>query len=201
MASYNDREVHSNFFIAGIGRLSATPSPSAGALEKSSPSLLGNNGVKNTTYIAMDLERRKRNRLTVALALGATFFMLIAALAVWINYLQAEERAATRRGELAEEALNERLNKHLRGQSRRISKGCESTLLIMRHCEKVGPLVSDDDGNEHCSLIGFERARYIATLFGDAPEERWPAPAHLFALSPGKCGENLDATCLSPAEC
>jgi len=52
----------------------------------------------------------------------------------------------------------------------------------MRHCEK-GSI------REHCnyySYIGFERAKYISTLFGDDPDARWPAPSYLFALAPGE---------------
>lgn len=63
---------------------------------------------------------------------------------------------------------------------RHVEPGCETTVLIIRHCEKEGPLVFDDDGNQHCSYVGFERSRYLATLFGS----RWPVPSQLYALSP-----------------
>ncbi len=33
-------------------------------------------------------------------------------------------------------------------------------------------------------IIGFERANYISTLFGN-DDERWPAPSRLYALNPG----------------
>jgi hypothetical protein len=57
--------------------------------------------------------------------------------------------------------------------------GCESTVLIIRHCEKEGINVEDDQGEQHCSYLGLERAHYLATLFGN----RWPMPSHLYALS------------------
>jgi hypothetical protein len=53
---------------------------------------------------------------------------------------------------------------------------------------KFGAYVKDDEGNFHCSYLGFERAKYIATLFGNSNHERWPTPAHLFALSPDRDG-------------
>jgi hypothetical protein len=58
-------------------------------------------------------------------------------------------------------------------------EGCQATVVLLRHCEK-GSI------REHCNAIGFERAKYIATLFGDEPEARWPAPSYLFATAPGE---------------
>jgi len=56
--------------------------------------------------------------------------------------------------------------------------GCQATVVILRHCEK-GSI------REHCNAVGFERAKYIATLFGNDAEARWPAPNYLFATAPG----------------
>ena len=58
--------------------------------------------------------------------------------------------------------------------------GCESTVLILRHCEKEGPSVADRHGNQHCSYLGHERAHFLPTLFGP---ELWPAPSLLYAYS------------------
>jgi len=135
----------------------------------------------------IDIERRNRIRLTRILAMCAIGTALVAAVLVWNAHLKAEQRRLARRSKLAQESLRV-LNKHLHSQSKRIKKGCESTLLIMRHCEKIGPHVADDEGNVHCSYIGFERAKYLSTLFGNTPDERWPSPAHLFALHPDREG-------------
>jgi hypothetical protein len=51
--------------------------------------------------------------------------------------------------------------------------GCDATVLLMRHCEK-------EDLREHCSRVGFERATYLASLFGT----RWMPPSYLFAEKP-----------------
>jgi len=56
---------------------------------------------------------------------------------------------------------------------------CEATVILLRHCEKVGPMVVDEEGNQHCSYLGKLRNEYIATLFGT----RWPMPTHLYAMS------------------
>jgi hypothetical protein len=56
--------------------------------------------------------------------------------------------------------------------------GCQATTIIIRHCEK-------EDIREHCSALGFQRAEYLASLFGNDEHSRWPAPSYLFALSPG----------------
>lgn len=58
--------------------------------------------------------------------------------------------------------------------------GCETTVLLMRHCEKFGPLVVGKNGNQHCSYVGMERAHFLPHIFGT----RWPNPSYLYALSP-----------------
>ncbi|KAL7559106.1 hypothetical protein ACA910_017518 [Epithemia clementina (nom. ined.)] len=57
------------------------------------------------------------------------------------------------------------------------TKDCESTIIILRHCEK-GRI------REHCAYVGYERSVYLSTLFGDG-NERWPSPSYIFALGPG----------------
>uniref|UniRef100_A0A7S2HMT5 Uncharacterized protein n=1 Tax=Helicotheca tamesis TaxID=374047 RepID=A0A7S2HMT5_9STRA len=56
--------------------------------------------------------------------------------------------------------------------------GCEGTVIIIRHCEK-GVI------REHCEYLGYERAAYLATQFGDSEEDRWPSPSYIFSLNPG----------------
>ena len=55
-------------------------------------------------------------------------------------------------------------------------EGCESTVLLVRHCEKLNL-------KSHCDYQGFERAVYLSTLFGH-DHERWPAPTSIYALQP-----------------
>ncbi|KAG7347414.1 hypothetical protein IV203_016119 [Nitzschia inconspicua] len=63
-----------------------------------------------------------------------------------------------------------------------VTTGCETTILLMRHCEKNGDGTIDDDGNEHCDYVGHERANWLPSLFGS--NARWPTPSYLYALSP-----------------
>ena len=56
--------------------------------------------------------------------------------------------------------------------------GCESTVVILRHCEK-GRI------REHCSYVGYERSVYLASIFGN-DDERWPAPSYIYALRAGQ---------------
>mmetsp|Transcript_19858 Transcript_19858/g.57587 ORF Transcript_19858/g.57587 Transcript_19858/m.57587 type:complete len:300 (-) Transcript_19858:322-1221(-) len=71
---------------------------------------------------------------------------------------------------------------------------CNSTLVLMRHCEKAGLNeelaweTQDSMGNRHCSVVGFQRAKYIPTLFGDEPGSIWPLPDHLYAMGRGRPG-------------
>jgi hypothetical protein len=69
-----------------------------------------------------------------------------------------------------------------------IPAGCETTILIIRHCEKQGPSVADKDNNQHCSYVGHQRAHYLPTLFGTNMAGTWPAPSLLYALSEDRGG-------------
>lgn len=54
--------------------------------------------------------------------------------------------------------------------------GCETTVLLLRHCEK-GSVA------EHCAYDGFERSVYLAdAVFG----YRWPYPSAIFVENPGR---------------
>jgi hypothetical protein len=64
------------------------------------------------------------------------------------------------------------------------SIGCESTVMLIRHCEKEGPFTTDSEKNRHCSFQGYQRAHFLPTLFGS----RWPIPSNLYALSGGRKG-------------
>ncbi|MEJ0076741.1 MAG: hypothetical protein WDO17_15075 [Alphaproteobacteria bacterium] len=46
-----------------------------------------------------------------------------------------------------------------------MAKGLPSTVMIIRHGEKLGDPVSDDDGGKHLSLQGSARAAALPTLF------------------------------------
>ena len=53
--------------------------------------------------------------------------------------------------------------------------GCETTVVIIRHCEK-------EFIAEHCAYNGYERSVYLSTLFG--PQAKYPTPLYIFAESP-----------------
>lgn len=64
-----------------------------------------------------------------------------------------------------------------------VAEGCQATVLLVRHCEKKGPSVTDREGDGHCSYLGYQRAAYFSTLFGDDNNTRWPSPSFLFAMA------------------
>eukprot|EP00814_Leptocylindrus_danicus_P017300 CAMPEP_0116024110 /NCGR_PEP_ID=MMETSP0321-20121206/12093_1 /TAXON_ID=163516 /ORGANISM="Leptocylindrus danicus var. danicus, Strain B650" /LENGTH=368 /DNA_ID=CAMNT_0003495721 /DNA_START=259 /DNA_END=1365 /DNA_ORIENTATION=- len=66
-----------------------------------------------------------------------------------------------------------------------VSLGCEGTVMIIRHCEKYLRGVKHSSDFQHCNYVGFERAHYLATLFGDG-DERWPAPAFIYSMGSTK---------------
>jgi hypothetical protein len=66
-----------------------------------------------------------------------------------------------------------------------VPSGCETTVMIVRHCEKDGAENLGANGDHHCTYIGFERAAYFASLFG---ENGYPAPSELYALNEDRGG-------------
>jgi len=57
--------------------------------------------------------------------------------------------------------------------------GCDATIMIFRHCEA-------GVAREHCGYMGNLRSDFIATLFGNSTNERWPMPSFIFAMSTGE---------------
>jgi hypothetical protein len=82
-------------------------------------------------------------------------------------------------------ALHDRTNASV------VSTGCETTILVMRHCEKEGPEVVDPDGNQHCSYLGHERAHFLPTLFG-GDDNKYPVPSMLYALAAQRKHEHFN---------
>eukprot|EP00547_Thalassionema_nitzschioides_P011781 CAMPEP_0194258920 /NCGR_PEP_ID=MMETSP0158-20130606/42378_1 /TAXON_ID=33649 /ORGANISM="Thalassionema nitzschioides, Strain L26-B" /LENGTH=355 /DNA_ID=CAMNT_0038998505 /DNA_START=24 /DNA_END=1091 /DNA_ORIENTATION=- len=74
-----------------------------------------------------------------------------------------------------EQKRNSRHNKHKTDIQTIVPDGCESTVMLIRHCEKRSL-------KSHCNFIGYERAAYLATIFGDGDTAKWPAPFKLYAL-------------------
>jgi hypothetical protein len=64
-------------------------------------------------------------------------------------------------------------HKKSKTESSDLFPGCETTVMLIRHCEK-GTVT------EHCAVSGFERSVYLSHLFGS----RWPKPVGIFAQSP-----------------
>jgi len=62
-------------------------------------------------------------------------------------------------------------------ESLSLQPGCETTFMIVRHCEDLGSDVKPG----HCSYVGLERASYFRTLFGEG--SRWPEPSRLIAYT------------------
>mmetsp|Transcript_57840 Transcript_57840/g.141311 ORF Transcript_57840/g.141311 Transcript_57840/m.141311 type:complete len:520 (+) Transcript_57840:343-1902(+) len=78
------------------------------------------------------------------------------------------------------EAMTSQNDKHLLldASSNQEQYGCESTIMLIRHCEK-GSLKS------HCSFLGYERSVYLAEQFGMNTTDRWPAPSQIYAMKAG----------------
>jgi Na+-transporting methylmalonyl-CoA/oxaloacetate decarboxylase gamma subunit len=87
----------------------------------------------------------------------------------------------TKHQQMADRAL-ERLNNMTHFS--KIAKPCETTILMVRHCEDLGGQTRYyQDDTKHCSYLGFERSTYLATLFGS--DARWPLPSLLYGVRKG----------------
>ena len=130
------------------------------------------------------------------------FLILVATYSHYESHDQKEIREIQKYAKEADQAielLNEWSSSSL-NRSSSIPEGCESTILIFRHCEDLGGHVRyEDDGTSHCSYLGFQRSLYLATLFGSDGSSserqnnndsstttnrncRWPMPSKLYGL-------------------
>lgn len=126
---------------------------------------------------------RRRKSTISPLVVGILAFIFIAAIVIGIVVVWNAEK---RRRQPKQLWLNLQTSSTTNNNTTTtIAPGCETTILLMRHCEKYGPLVMSGKHNQHCSLVGLERAHYMAfQLFN----QTWPNPSFLYALSPDRGG-------------
>jgi hypothetical protein len=137
----------------------------------------------------MGFEASKKKQTTRRLlftGLIVTLILVCVALAGSVVRVQRGQSAVPPQA-VATKALN-KLDDMSSSSSSLSAAGCESTLLIVRHCEKEGPSVADKHGNQHCSYLGHERAQFLPTLFGPG---LWPSPSLLYAFS-NKRGHHMN---------
>jgi hypothetical protein len=117
--------------------------------------------------------RRRRKKGFPCWLVLLLVFLFLAAIFVSVMVVV---RSAQRRMQPKELWIN------LQKENPSLLPGCETTVLLMRHCEKFGPLTTRKNNNEHCSYLGLERAHFLPYIFGT----RWPNPSYLYALSPNR---------------
>lgn len=144
------------------------------------------NGGGDAESLTPPLQRRRRRvkgHCSPALVgILATFCIVAISLGLFVVI-----RAEHRRRAPKQLWLNTNNNVEGENTTAAVSAGCETTILLMRHCEKYGPLVHGNK-NQHCSYLGFERAHFMSkTLFGSSKSGgMWPNPSLLYALSPDR---------------
>jgi len=143
---------------------------------------------------APELHRKKAIRRFLFATLGVIFLLAFVAMALVVHQHQRQfhegylSTTSSDDGtlDLIEPTISvDMLN---RETNTSIASGCETTILLFRHCEKEGEETFDEDGNEHCSYVGYERAQFIPSLFVIPGQEekaggKWPVPTALFALT------------------
>lgn len=175
---------------------------------RTTPSYQNSNGegslqrIKEIGLSPEQLRRRKNTRRLLFTTLSILLLATLAALATVVNRHQRQAieadlddyfynlpgTGATTRPPASLHELD------ARSITQGLPSGCETTIILMRHCEKLGPEILDSEGNEHCSYLGLERAHFLPTLFGDvsnkddAKSKTWPIPAALYALTPQRQG-------------
>ncbi len=167
-----------------------------------------------------NIERRKRFRFIILMALLCIAIAITLLLWFWFLHVQPrlidpyvnhdstyKSRSHDEMQQIADTALFNLNSNYVNGISTGTSSGtksssdhipdhCETTLLVIRHCDKLETNDDDDENganngstskkenmNRCCSDVGYERAQYITTLFGNTNKSRWPVPNYLYALS------------------
>ena len=126
--------------------------------------------------------------------IGFLFFMIVCLIALSFTVIfdaGAEKRNYSRdisESDLVALSSMELLNSLYRDGST-LQPGCESTLLLIRHCDKDTDAdgVVHRGGSNYCSWLGRERSFFFASLFDDSlannPNRRYPAPSQIIALT------------------
>ena len=170
--------------------ISATRSKRMSSYQNGGPRTIEEIGVS-----APDLHRKKAFRQILFGSLGVLFLVTFLAMAQVVHQHQKQSIEGGEAGVSSFVDPTKSLNTlNLRTNRSAIETGCETTILLFRHCEKDGDETFDKEGNEHCSYVGYERAYFIPSLFGppgQAEGNRWPIPTALFALTPTR-SDNLN---------
>mmetsp|Transcript_11973 Transcript_11973/g.19846 ORF Transcript_11973/g.19846 Transcript_11973/m.19846 type:complete len:328 (+) Transcript_11973:156-1139(+) len=124
-------------------------------------------------------ERTGKHCLSIVLVLTTFLVILLVGSSFMPRWDQI--RASSRRKAKIQKAAKALATLN-QGASYQVPDGCESTLLIIRHCNDHGPDTDSEDGSQHCSRLGHERTQYLTTQFGNDYFSRWPLPSHLFGL-------------------
>ena len=133
-----------------------------------------------------ELAKKKKRKQLFFIGTTAALLVIFGVLAWELRGHQDEDHnievdEALELGKVSLAALDARTNTS-------VVTGCETTILVMRHCEKEGNEKKDQDENQHCSYVGAERAAFLPSLFGQGG---WPVPSLLYALSPDR-GDHLN---------
>lgn len=161
--------------------MASPPTETSGLLEVENGGDTPRNG--NRRARSRHSSRRHQYGICIFLSIVASFLIFLAARIVYSAHLPGMKWTASSQIQLLDEATEEAGND--------VPIGCTSTLVLMRHCEKTGSMTTDLIGNEHCSKVGYERAKYIASLFGNnsTTEAIWPeTPIKLYAMARGRPG-------------
>mmetsp|Transcript_15119 Transcript_15119/g.23215 ORF Transcript_15119/g.23215 Transcript_15119/m.23215 type:complete len:311 (-) Transcript_15119:153-1085(-) len=125
-------------------------------------------------------ERKRKGKLSKTLLLVCILFLFIS-IGSGIYIVKKKNESATKKAKMSAKQKSSLNSRETTAES-----GCESTIVLMRHCEKMGE-TKDSDGDEHCSLPGLLRAQFLPSVFTDV-DSRWPTPSSLYALSKTRPG-------------
>jgi hypothetical protein len=114
--------------------------------------------------------------ILIATSMDSETFDKLQALEFSVSHIQAQLTAD--KVQLNVPLLSKGINSRHEEDYAHAHEGCEGTVLLIRHCEKLNL-------KSHCDYVGYERSVFLATLFGNTVQERWPVPSTIYALRPG----------------
>jgi hypothetical protein len=159
-------------------------------MPRESTSLLGNS--QNASGRCFRPSVRAKFAIAVFIVLVNTMFMLMVFDSEWFENFRelgvygviAQARAKSDFRAAAMSLSDVLFDEELLASSRRhhkhedqisVPEGCESTVMLVRHCEKYNL-------RSHCNYVGYERSMYLATQFGYESSDRWPPPSKIYSL-------------------
>lgn len=141
---------------------------------------LRNNFQASETLLLLDSNRERSSKINFSLSKLVKYFSLVVIGVALAAGILMKSTIFMQSLEVRIFKINSKTNI----KKTKAKPGCRVSIILIRHCEKQSLVDRSKEARQNCNLVGFQRAQFLPTLFGDDKEKRWPNPSYLYAESP-----------------